>query len=222
MRRVNWAIVAAAVAAATWGVPSRAVMMGQTTTFQSGTLEGWGSGSANPNPPSVLADAGPAGAGDFAMLVIGNGAPAAPGGRMVAFNNVDWTGDYLEAGILAITLDVANTSSENITIRLNFEGNGGHFTSVEGVEVPALSHWRTITLPIGISDLTGGFDYFQTMGEVLRFWITHNTTSVHPPSAFAGTMVIDNITATPEPTSLALLAMGGVALARRRRARAGR
>ncbi len=95
--------------------------------FQDGTTQGWSAGSiTNPNPPQNAPNAGPAGAGDHALLITAVGG-FGPGSNLVALNPVpftgpsQWTGNYSAAGVAMIFMSVRNPSASALTLRLGTE-----------------------------------------------------------------------------------------------------
>src|SRR3972149_6756512 len=79
----------------------------QFDNFQDGTLQGWGTGVTNPNPPVVVTDGGPTGAGDAYLRLTSNGSGQA-GGRLVVFNTGQWTGNYTTSGVSHISMYMNN------------------------------------------------------------------------------------------------------------------
>ncbi len=185
--------------------PLLAVDAQQFDDFQDGTTQGWTSGGPNPNPPIHVPTGGPSGVADAFLRIEATGGNI-PGGRMVGFNVSQWTGDYPASGITALVADVKNFSDEDMELRLTFENLdvGGAFSSTVGIPLVANSDWRTVTFPIGPSDLTSvGFaDYPTTMSNVSRLRILHNTEPAVVGLEFAGTLGVDNIRTIPEPQTL--------------------
>ncbi|MGB1131319.1 MAG: hypothetical protein ACPG4K_14800, partial [Haloferula sp.] len=48
-------------------IPAQGVVLFQLETFDQPT--GWGAGNPHPSPPSIQADSGPEGTGDFALRI---------------------------------------------------------------------------------------------------------------------------------------------------------
>lgn len=191
------------------------ITLGQSDNFNDGTLQGWVSGGINPNPPSNVNNVGQAGAGDHVMQVLFNDQGGGPGAQPVVFNSAQWTGDYLAAGITAITLDINNLSTIPINPGLEIRGAGGNINTVTGTTIPANSGWVSITLSLDPGNLVGP-DVLGTLGAVteLRFREVQGGSFVIPNDAT--TAYYDNITAVPEPATLALMGLGACAMFRRR------
>ena len=136
-------------------VPSvLAIARFQTDDFEGGTTMGWVEGLSSPNPPTNVSDGGPNGAGDSYVQNISSGSPLA-GGKMVMFNNAQWTGDYLAAGVRQIDVDLANFGASALSIRLAFEGNLGQRAGSTNAEViPADGQWHHATFGLTAADLT--------------------------------------------------------------------
>jgi hypothetical protein len=224
-----------ALAALTLGcalsVPSQAVTLGQTDTFESGTTEGWVInllGSGNPPPealPRNIADGGPTGSGDNFLRLTALGGGGA-GSRLVVNHLGAWAGDYVSAGVTGIRMNVRNSGSTDLTLRLVFENpSGGPPTdlavSTAGIFLPAGGGWTRAVFPAtaaALSPVFGSVANALSSTTVLRLF--HGTDASFPGPAVAAVLDVDNITAVPEPATWALWAGGALLLAaRRRRAR---
>ncbi len=178
-----------------------AVTLGQVDDFQDGTLQGWASGGPNPNPPIVVADQGPDGAGDWALVATANGTGGA-GGRLVIFNSDQWTGDYLAAGVIAVGLDLLNLGMNELTIRLTLRGPGfgDDFSTRQAAVVPAApGSYQRVVLSVLPGDLEfvgfGDGDVLATLADVTEVRILHAVLPARIGDIVAGQVAIDNITA---------------------------
>ena len=165
--------------------------------FQDATLQGWASGSGNPNGPVNAADAGPDGAGDRALLATANG-PAGAGGKLVIFNTGQWTGDYLAAGVNAIGLDLSNLSAADLTIRAVLTGSGGSFSTTQAAFLPADDPtYRRVALSLLPADLTpvGGTDVTATLANVAEVRLLHAVTPARTGDPVSAQLAVDNVTA---------------------------
>jgi hypothetical protein len=187
-----------------------AVMLGQVDDFQDGTLQGWTSGANNPNPPLWVPGAGPFGFDDAYMVTTSSG-ESGPGGQLVVFNDDQWTGNYLAAGVTAIQMRVQNFSQVPVELSLRVEGPGGVFNSISPVSIGINQFWQMITLDISPASLTGGADVFATLSNVTRLRIQDARGPLLSSVGF------DKITAIPEPASVALLLAGAIPMVVRRR-----
>jgi hypothetical protein len=215
------------------------VVLGQVDTFQSGPqgwLIGFGAGPV-PTTPLPVVGGGQGGPGDNYLRISGTGVRE-PFGSVSAINDTRWTGNYLAAGVNAITMDVINFGPSNLALRLIVAGPFGltgppgniAFTT-NAIFLPAGSGWTSVTFLIGPEHLTaqrGTVVGALTNAGALRLY--HN-----PEPGFGGqnngpppvnaTLGVDNITATavPEPAAMILLATGlagvGAAARKRRKAR---
>lgn len=195
------------------------ITAGQTDTFQSGTVLGWQQGAGAPGP--TLQDGGPAGAGDFYMQVTATGGFGA-GSRLTVFNQAQWKGDYIAAGVNAIEMDVRApaTNSGSLSYRIAFRNAGGiGYVSTTPFTVPADGVWRKATFAVTPEAMTAvnapaPFNDFMTNPGELRL-IHGNNISLNG-DAFAGAVGVDNIKALgapiPEPTgglaAAAVVALG--------------
>lgn len=207
-----------------WTAAASAITVGQLDTFQNGTTLQWVDalgGAISPNPPTVVANAGPGGAGDFALRITGTGSVAGPGGRLVA-NTIQarWIGNYLSAGINGVMLDLRNQSAVDLTIRVAVDGpaigaTGGRWVS-QGVVVPSGSGWRTLTFSLLSGDLLPG-DFAATsatttLSDVAVLRVMHAPVAGWVGAPQLGQLDIDNIEALPEPTIGLVLLVGGLFL----------
>ncbi|MFZ5831553.1 MAG: hypothetical protein ACOY3P_15825 [Planctomycetota bacterium] len=204
---------------------ARAVFIGLTNDFQDGTTQDWGRGAPSPNPPEIAPD-GRGGADDLYVLMESYGGDTA-GSRMAVFNDSQWSGNYLAAGITSIQVDLNNvavnppgtTPFADMVIRLAFMREGG--TGANGVVtsdtyfLPTNSGWQTVTFSLAASDLiaVGGADLTEVMSDVEQFRII----SAELPTSVKGDPIqaqlgFDNVIAIPEPSAGALL-LAGVAAA---------
>src|SRR5690606_1652085 len=133
----------------------------------------WTSGAPNPNPPVVVDDAGPLGAGDSALRITGNG--GGPGGRLVALESTLWTGDYVAAGVSGISIDLRNAGSNGLSVRLAFNGPGGWFVT-PAAPLPDFGGWtaRQFETTPGSLVSAGGDDVAATLGGVTEMRLLHS------------------------------------------------
>lgn len=215
--------VAAVLVGWVLAAPARAVVAGQVDDFEAGTIESWSNGASNPNPATNVGTGGPAGANDNFMRVFANGGTA--GGRLVVFNSAQWAGDYFDAGVQAVQMQVNNTGQSDLVLRLIFVGQGQNLTTLSPINVPAGSGWNTVSFSLDPSNLTGG-SVDAVLGNVLELNLLHSPNAVlvrtlTPP--IVGQLGVDNITAVvPEPGMMSLAVAGFAGLMRRgarRRAR---
>ena len=174
------------------------ISIGLVSDFQSATTEGWVSGPINPNPPTVLLNGH--GPGDHALRVVGTGSFGA-GGRVVTFNVLEWTGDYLSAGVTSISMDLNNVGNKtDLDIRLAVTGTGGSFSTSASAILPAASGWTNFVFPVDVADWvsTGGFNLNATLSAVTQLRILNSPTPAFMAIVEAGDLLIDNITAQGE------------------------
>jgi hypothetical protein len=167
----------------------------------------------------MLAIGGPASPSDPFLLLTADGVSA--NGRLVTFNQMQWSGDYTAASVTAIAAWLNNLGSTDLDMRValgttNAPSSGGSwYASSEAVTLPAGSGWTPVVFPIGPSDLqlvTGSASYATVMQSVMTLRLLHTTT----PSAFGtpvvATLGVDRIVAVPEPGAVALGSGGILAL----------
>src|SRR4029453_3320693 len=103
------------------------VTIGQVDNFEDGTTQNWvinllGMGSPPPSTlPTNVPTGGPAGAGDNYLRLTSTGIPETAGSRLVAVQyQHQWAGNYIAAGITAITMDVNNLGDTDHYLRVLF------------------------------------------------------------------------------------------------------
>jgi hypothetical protein len=207
------------------GSTASAVTQGQQDDFSVNT-QGWLRGAQ--------ALGGPGGASDGYLRLVADG--SGPNGRLVTFNQSQWSGDYLAAEVEAISLFLRNSGPQDVQIRLTLgtaaggPNAGGTWYVTDSVAVlPSGSGWSQVLFPLGSGEMTlvqGSQSHSDVMQGVVTLRLLHTTT----PSAFGDDVVatvgVDRVLALPEPGAAAslagaLAALGGCAR-RRARTRRGR
>lgn len=198
-----------------WGLS-----IGQRDTFQDGSTNGWSVSLldiSNPSPPVNIPTGGPGGAGDGFLQITAVGG-ASSGNQLSAINVRQWTGDYIAAGITTIRMDLRNFGPDDLSLRLLLSDTiGGSATnaafSTVALLLPAEGDWVTGLFPISPSDLTpGAGSVAAALQHVVELQLYHSVGATLPGASATATLGVDNITATPEPTSVVLLGSGLLAL----------
>jgi hypothetical protein len=142
------------------------------------------------------------------------------------FNDVQWTGDYLSAGVIQITADVNNLSStQPLELRLALGNatrarNGSWFASTDSISLDPGSGWTAVSFSLAQTDLTavqGNDSYNDVLSSVAALRILSSTSPNNRGDQITASIGIDNINAIPEPGAAALLSLTGLLLLRRRR-----
>jgi len=177
----------------------------QVDDFEDATTQNWqiGSAASEELQPMNVVSGGPDGADDnfLQYTSLGVGLQAS---KMVIFNKgagSQWTSDYLSEGIVAIKMHV-NVSTNDLQLRVAFQGNGTRICTTNPVNVAANSGWNLITIPIAVSDFTavqgGDPNNIPTvLSNVSEMRILSNPTPAWSTaiSPIEATLQIDNITA---------------------------
>jgi hypothetical protein len=186
-----------------------AIELNQWDNFQGGTTQGWQTGAPDPNPPVVVADGGPEGAGDAYLLLTSSGSTGA-GGRLIVYNSDQWAGNYTSTGVNMISMHMNNFGSVELSMRIVLQGPGDNFWSVNPVLVPSQSGWVTVQFPVQAGDLTGGSDVSATLGGVTSVRILHSVSGSYVADRVTTQLGIDNITAADEPLPVEFIAFNAV------------
>jgi hypothetical protein len=202
------------------------LVLGEVDTFET-SLEGWHAGDNSPAPPTIAANAGPGGSGDNAMQLTAIGGNFA-GRNLVAINTSQWTGNYISQGVYAITLDFRNTGPTALTMRLAFRDpsvvSPTWFVTNLGYDLPAGSNWQNARFNLAESDVSrvqGTQSFANTFASVAEIRLLHNTALDFRGQTVVASLLVDNISAVPEPEMsavvLALSAVAATVCLRRRR-----
>ena len=190
-------------------------MIGQVDDFQDGTTMGWGPGPFV-TPAVNMPDSGPMGAGDNFLFV-------SPGSRLAAFNiAARWTGDYLGAGVNAVSVDLRTTHTTPLAIRVVLIGptKSDRWTSTNAFTLPNDGNWYRRVFSLDETALTrvlGLSTYNDVITNVERIMFRHNIGAPSSQGSFTtATMGVDNARALPEPTTLLAWLVAATALCRRR------
>jgi len=170
-----------------------AIIPNQVDNFQDGTVQNWTSGSLNPTQPTVL-PGGFGGASDIFLRATSTGSITA-GGKLVFFNISQWSGNYITANIVNISMRVRNSGSNLLQLRLAFNGPAGWFVSTNPINIPPDGVWKLISFSIHPADLTGTGDANVTLSGVTALRILHNSTANFTGEPVVGQLDVDDITA---------------------------
>lgn len=201
-----------------WPVTGNAqVILGQVDNFQNGTLQNWTNGFIATDP-SNIPDGGPNGAGDRFLQV--SSGTFGGGARSIVFNNVQWTGNYLGAGVTRVEMDLKNFGASVLNMRYALrESNGpsftpGYVTSV-AFNLAADGQWHHAIFLLDNASLTpinspAPLSTFLTAVGEAR--LLHSSVPSLQGDAANTQWGVDNITATtvavPEPTTWLMIIAG--------------
>jgi hypothetical protein len=196
-RLAPFLLSAVGLATASW-----AITLGQIDDFEDGTTMGWTEGIFSPNPPTNVPTGGPEGAGDSYLQNVSSGSIFA-GGKMVMFNQTQWAGDYIAAGVTGIELWMANLGADSLFMRVGVQGALTQFVSTVSVPLAPGSGWQNVSFNLttaGMSLVSGTASLSQVLSTVTDLRIL--SAKLAPSwqgDRIAATLGVDHITATFDP-----------------------
>ncbi len=192
--------------------PAGQIVNGQIDTFQDGTLASWANANA-PDPVNVTTG-GPTGSGDRYLQV--SSGTFGGGSRLISFNANQWDGNFISAGVSAIAMDLENFGTQALSMRIALRQSGGNsatpsYASTTAFVLPADGAWHHAVFAINAANLTAlnsatALATFLT--SVGDFRVLSSASPAEVGDKLNGRFGMDNLTAAPEPATLALLVSG--------------
>lgn len=187
------------------------VTLGQVDNFSTGT-QNWTQGAQTPPGALTIQNGGPAGPGDPFLQIVANGGVA--GGKVTVFNQTQWRGNYVTAGVGSIEMDLKNISGPTLSIRISLKdvSNSG-YSSTNGFALPGDGQWHHAVFGLDSASLSP-VGVPPTLSQVLSGPTELRIMHAAGPSLMGDTIIatlgIDNVRASPvpEPTGILLLAAG--------------
>ena len=176
---------------------ANAIEAGQVDDFENGTTAGWTKGTASTNPPSNITTGGPSGMNDNFLRNESSGGTGADS-RQVIFNNAQWTGSYSGAGVVTIRLNVRNSGSTMLNLRIALSSGATWFASSTARQVAASGGWQTAEFELNDSQMTrvqGSATLASVLASVTQMRILSSSSPSFRGDAMASTMDLDNIEA---------------------------
>lgn len=220
--------------------PSAFAIPAAVQDFEDGTAEGWGFGGGPlgvPATPQPVVSGGAGGADDQFMQITSTGG-SGPGSKLAAINPTAWGGNYTNAGLTSIAMDLRNFGATDLYIRLLLEDLSdlpqARYAITDAIFLPSGGDWTAASFSVAAADL------IALQGEVATVLasVTHLRIlgSADPDWLFApgfqpsvaAILGVDNITPNvfgdggngdgdhevPEPSSAWLVALGLLGLVR--------
>jgi hypothetical protein len=202
---------------------SSAVTLGQKDTFQNGTTDGWVDNAAN---TTTITDGGPAGPGDHYLQVVSGSFGG--GSRMTAYNQAQWVGNFVSAGVSGVAMDLRNFGSSTLPIRIAIrEGTGSSgtpgYASTTAFSLPADGQWHAAIFLLDAGSLTpinSPHPLSTDLANVRDFRILSSTVPTTVGDFLNAKIGVDNILAVPEPAAFELLGAGALVMGMMMRRRA--
>jgi hypothetical protein len=198
--------LAFALAASALGANARAVTFGQLDDFQDGSTMGWQQGFNATQPTANIADGGPVGAGDHYLNNVSTGGFGASS-RQVMFNNAQWAGDFVGAGVTRINAMLANFGTTTLYMRVALEGGStfSQYGSTNPIVLPpdgGVWHAETFDLTTASMSVISGTDSLaNTMSSVVQFRMLSSQVAptFQGADAIASSLGVDNARALTLP-----------------------
>ncbi len=195
-----WHKISSAAMFALCSTASMAITAGQVDTFTDGTVAGWGGGAS----PTNIASGGPAGAADRFLQMTSTGGFGA-GGHMAFYNQLQWTGDYVAAGVKTVECDLKNFGPNAVQLRIVVWESFTKYTSANTVNIPANSGWTHATFGLKAADLmlvSGSDDYATALSGCTQLMLRHDPLGSSSGTAIATVLGVDNIKAIGGSTTV--------------------
>lgn len=173
------------------------IVLNQIDDFNDGTLQNWSKG--NNSPPTYLTNQN----GSLQNIADGSGT----GGKITMAGGMQWRGDYVSQGVIAIKMRIDNINSASpVHLRLVFNGTGGlSFVTSYVSKNPVIVASGTsadIVFPIEDTDLDklqsfSSVSYTDLFSDVLSIRLIHSVAGGSSNGdEIVATLLIDDITAT--------------------------
>jgi hypothetical protein len=188
------------------------ITLGQVDTFESG-IAGWNYSALTTLP------GGPAGSNDHYLAVYGG--LGSSNFRIEPGNAIQWSGNYVAAGVTAITMDLKNdsdvTRTQPLFIRVVvFEGvSPAGYCSTTAFSLPHDGQWHHAVFPLTADSMTGinqAEPLSIDLQSVFTFSIINSVSPALGGDNTPAVLDIDNITAEPEPAPIVLAVIGLLAI----------
>jgi hypothetical protein len=200
---------------------AQTITLGQIDDFQSLMTVGWTMGPNSPQLPFVVNTGGPLGANDAFVKAVSTGTTGA-NSKMIMFNQQQWTGNYISAGVTGITTEMANLGSNPLYMRVAIQDTfGSEYGSTTAVPLPPDGHWYPVSFDMtasGLSFIQGGSSLNTALSNVgvLRILSAKNGPQFVGDTVQA-TLGVDDISALPEPSITPVIVAFTLCLARYRK-----
>ena len=144
------------------------ITVGQSSDFQSG-IQGWQHGQANANSPFVIANGGPAGAGDAFLRTTNSGGSGAGSKHAFINSQPEWTGNYTSAGVVSISFDVQNPGTKDLSLRIGLQSNTNSRWAVTSVPViiNAGTPWTNVSINIDEASMFSAGNPGELVSDIL-------------------------------------------------------
>ncbi len=202
----------------------RAVTLNQIDDFEDTSLQtaGWRIGLSSLAIRNITTG-GPDGTNDNFLQYTSSGG-GGRGSRMVFFNQDQWQGNYVAAGINAIRANIKNLhGSTPLKVRVALgdsstspgcgTSGGSWFISSNSLDLSASGDWLEVTFSLAEKDLTrisGNSSYTDTMSSVRELRILSQTSNANPSvcgDSISGIIGLDNITAITQIPACSITAL---------------
>ena len=203
------------------------ISLGQVDTFENGTVQGW-----KPEGFGVLVSningGGPTGINDHYLDVFAGGSNIQS--NLQTHNDSQWTGNFVAAGVTRISMDLKGVfGGASLPIRIAIAESVGGTSSVGYCSATPYSlvpdgMWHHAEFSLDQNDLAAVNSPHPLMVDLANVAEMRLIRSAGPKviaDVQPGEFLVDNITAVPEPSSIANLVAGLAAIMLYRHYRSG-
>lgn len=175
------------------------ITLNQKDDFEDYTTANWTRLSGVTIPNQNIPTGGPEGENDNFLRVQSALSEGYPTGLLNTRNMAQWTGNYINAGVTYISMDVRNSGNNVIFLRLAFESFGLYlWSSITNFAILPGEDWKTIVFPINensIICLSGSFNFSESFQQISEVRILHDDAPGWEGYPIDATLDIDNIQA---------------------------
>lgn len=165
--------------------------------------DGWTEGVISANPPTAEPGCGVA---ESCCLANDSAGGSGPGSRQATFNEGQWSGNYVAAGVNKIAMRIANPGSAPLVMRVGMSDGGTCYVSTNGVTIAAGATLASYSFLLTAEEMTpvsgnlcGGLNELaDVLSNVIQLRVVAASDASWAGDAITSTVQFDEITATAD------------------------